>query len=202
MKFTELVNTVANLTNRPELQEEIKNAVMRSTLKMHAIDFFPRDLKVQSFVVNSAKGEIDISQAFKNFRKINKVVGQTLQEKLIELKPLSFNDIIGFNSATKIGYFFSGNKIVYKSRELLYSIFISAFTFPEVSEHKYDSWIADLYPYAIIDDACASVYEHLGDIDAANRFLAKVGSKDSDNLSAHIPTILAEQLYDADIPTT
>ena len=42
--FAELVADVKILTNRPDLDAEIKLAVKAATLKAHHTDFYPKDL--------------------------------------------------------------------------------------------------------------------------------------------------------------
>lgn len=201
MTFQELVDAVVNLTNRPELVEETKHAVQRSTLKMHTIDFFPKDLTVETFTVNAAFGDISLAH-IPRIRKIHKVLAQSLSGKFEVLQPLQIDKMLGFGAHSIVGYFMAGNKMSFRCRETVYNIQIALYQLPDVQPKTFKSWIADLYPYAIIDDACASILTDTGNLDIAARFLARVGTKDSDVLSAHVPTILAEQLYQYEIAET
>lgn len=194
MNFEELVKAVINVTNRPDLVAETIEAIKRSTIKMHTVDFFPRDLQQITYPVNAAQGQISL-EGFTRLRKILKIIGHTSSGRFYDLKPLSFSDVQTFGGATKLGYFQAGSAISFRAFEKLNTLTIAAYVLPDTSKENYNSWIAELYPYAIIDDAAASIMMDLGNTTAAQALLSRVGTKNSDNMSAHIPTILAEQLY-------
>jgi hypothetical protein len=199
MTLDELVSSVATITNRPELSAEMLIAVQRATLKMHTIDFFPKDIQILSFPSAPLTNIVVDLPKTARVRKVKAVVGQTPFGRSIQLRSIGFKDFVGFGGAKKDGFFVQGSRISIVSREPISNALVAYYEFPDTSRETYSSWIADLYPFAIIDDACASIYAQLGDLQQAEQFNRRVGDKSNLVTGCHLHTILAEQLYEEDL---
>lgn len=197
MQFQEIYNRVVELTDHPELVKETEQAILRSTLRMHSIDWFQRDLKVIGLNATGGRtAQISVS-SFPRLRKIKWIQANTnnnfswpvklgTEEGLINQhknydKDVAFN--LGAVISIRCSKEFSGLTVAY-------------YEFPRNEKDDYSSWISELYPYAIIDDAAATVLYLTGDNEQGAALRNKVGSKERPERDTHIHTILSEQLPD------
>jgi hypothetical protein len=198
MKFKQLCDSVANLTNRPDFVGEIKLAVQHSTLKLHSLDFFPKDREILTYQFSNANSPaIDLS-GIARLRRVKTVYAQQQNSAPQALQELQFSDLIDFGGKHKTGYVLNKNVLTVHLRNVT-ALMLEAYVLPDVSPENYSSWIADLYPFAIIHNAVAMVYADLGDIQQSQRYQLLVGDLTNPRGLArpgtHIHTILAEQLY-------
>lgn len=164
--FTELLNDVITLTNRPDLLAESKLAVKAATLKLHQSDFFFRDLTEEG-IKFSAPGynqQLEYRTLFPRFRSI-KYLRKTDQAgasgdffKL--LTPAEVLDVYGIE-LTDICYA-AGELIQIKSSTSLEYALLGCYLTPDITEAGFNSWIALDHPYAIVYEAAVTLFKAIG----------------------------------------
>jgi hypothetical protein len=194
--FRQIVNKVITITNRPDLLAEIELAVRQAVLSYHHLDTFWRDQLTGIISVStgaSAKHNIDISR-FEGLRAIASV------------RPYySHNDSCGkpLEKLSRLGarqtdyWFLQGNQLVIKSSTPSHQFQFSYWKNPTIApEAAFSSWVADLYPDAVEDSACAKVFEMMRDSNEADRYRNRVGKRadGAGPATGHCHRILTEQL--------
>lgn len=185
MTFSELFAEVVTVTNRPELLDDIKVGLRRSTLKMHGLEFWKFDLqqKYVSISPQSYNFQISIADNFPNWRQwcfikgfnptgydslLNTYTGSWLQD----FNPADANRLINsYGKQFSDVYYTAGKDCNFRSSIPLQMILVGYYSRPVITpEIQYDSWIAREYPYAIIDDACKGIFKAIGMDDKVKLF--------------------------------
>jgi hypothetical protein len=163
--FTELCNDVYTITNRPDLIAETKLAVKQATLKMHQVDYFPKDLFETgiSFSVPAFIQSIDYKTLIPNwrtFKYLRKYPDSMPGDFFALLSPEETLDRYAINR-DNICYIAGQQLEIRSNTEDTYMI-IACYLHPDVTEPGFSSWIASEHPYAIVSDAAASVFKMIG----------------------------------------
>lgn len=165
--LTDMLNEVYTLTNRPELVAETTLAVKQATLKAHMTDFYSKDIhevRITTDTTDYIHG-IDIFSIISNFRSLkylrkydlaNTAVGAFLEI----LEPEEILDPYG-RDKTDVAYI-AGRVIEIKSSTEIDNLILGCYVLPVITTSGYASWIADLYPYAIIMEAARTVFKTIG----------------------------------------
>lgn len=197
MNLTELINGVYIETNRPDLVDQTQQAVLATTHKLHTCDFFFRDIDpfLCNFSVSAYIQALDTS-GIPLYRSIGYVrkyepslnayeLNPTLLPPLLNtqfgnIDPRCLRDFIKIITPTDIfdDYDYersdvayqAGNNLFIKSRAAFQYLLMGIYKFPNITVDNYKSWIAELWPYAIIYDATYSVFSQIGDLESANRY--------------------------------
>ena len=190
MTLIELVEAVIVNTNHPELQKETQLAVQRSTIKMHQLDFFSLDLtQGQIKFAPTINPRIDLALLGKGMRRLASVTGITQQGGFTPLEKLDL--LSAMETKGQVGYTVVGGSLVIQSGGVpLSAIIFTYYTNPVTDLARYNSWIANNHPFAIIDDASAAVLASVGANERAGYFANLVGSK-LPKPSGHVAEILA-----------
>lgn len=175
MTLTELVAVVYTLTGRPDLVAETSAAIRKATLKMHSVDYFYRDLqeKIITFPTPSYKQQYDLGvnlpsyRALKYVRQWNAMPVGT-ERYLTVIEPDSILDSYG-KEATDIWYV-AGSNLNIKCRDLVTNLVIGYYKHPDITTATFSSWIAIEQPFAIIEEACATVFQMIGHTEMARKF--------------------------------
>lgn len=207
MNFTELVNAVITDINRPDMgfvsqggDGQIPQAVVSSTLKMHGLDFFYKDIKTARIIFDTAAyiHDLDLT-GFARFRSISYVrkddpslasyqQNPTLVPPLFSgtgavnfkqsmhfLKILSPDDILDSYGVEKLDVAFqAGDSLYIKSSSLLQYALIGWYAFPNVDTtivNGVDG--ANFYSWIARDYPYAIVY------DASSAVLQSIGETDA-----------------------
>lgn len=175
MNYAELVDNVVTVTGRDELVPQIQYAIAKATLKLHSADLWNRDLVEKIVGVASTfapRYMIDVRSEFPRFRKIQYLNGYDVTSKTVicELQPRSPISI-GDNYGRLVNqiYYLSGDMITIRSVIALTNVLAGFWALPPVDNANYKSWIADVAPYAIIDEASAEIFGSVGDDDESAR---------------------------------
>lgn len=200
--FKTIYDGVVALTDRPELVRETEQAILRSTLRMHHIDFFWRDKTNTGMVTSAGRSAVVPLTALPRLRKPHSVTAysdSTPTPLTICLADQLFKDPVT-HSASYIANaaIINGSNITIRARNVFNAVAIEYYMNPETDMSKYDSWIASTYPFAIIDDAAATVFYAIGANEQGGSLRQRVGSKERPDRDSHIHTILQEQLYEVD----
>lgn len=175
MNYAELVQSVVVLTGRDELVPQIQYAIAKATLKLHSADLWNRDLVEKIVGVPSTfapRYMIDIRSEFPRFRKIQYLNGYDVTSKTVtcelqQRSPISIGD--NYGRIVNQVYYLSGDMITIRSVIALTNVLAGFWALPPVDNANYKSWIADVAPYAIIDEASAEIFGSVGDDEEAAR---------------------------------
>jgi len=163
--FTDLCNDVYTITNRPDLIAETKLAVKQATLKMHQLDYFPKDLYETGIIWNPVafiqslayKSLVPRWRTFKYLRKYQ----DDLPGDFFKL--LSPDETLDRYSINKENIcYIAGDQLEIRSSTEDSTMLLSCYLHPDITEDTFTSWIANEHPYAIISDAAASVFKMIG----------------------------------------
>lgn len=163
--FTALLNDVYTITGRPDLTAESSYAVRAATLKLHQSEFYPRDLK-ETAIRFSTPGyfqTISYSTLFPRFRSLSYVRKFEGGEPTNFLKVITPTNVLdSYNVDKENVCYLAGDVIQIRSLTSVSDILLGFYENPITLEDTYDSWIADLYPFAITTEAAATVFKMIG----------------------------------------
>jgi hypothetical protein len=180
--FSEILTDVYTLTNRPDLVAESKLAVRAATLKVHATDFYykditelPVDLGVSEFL--HTLDYKDIFPRYKALSYIRKLDITTTDNQDVFFTVLTPNEVLDPYSANRadVAYVAGANLQLRGSTKFRY-VSIGAYQYPDVTEDSYNSWIAIEYPFTIIHIAAANVFAGIGLREEANSQMSMAGN--------------------------
>lgn len=169
--FAELVTDVKLLTNRPDLDSEIKLAVKAATLKAHQTDYYPADIFEVAIQWNPIAYQQSLDyrlliprwRSFKFLRKYTP--GATPAQDVDGI----FFDVIDPNYAVD-GYKVNKENVVYLAGEQIeirsstqdQYMLLGCYIHPDITEATYSSWIALDHPYAIVYEATSKIFKQTG----------------------------------------
>lgn len=160
-----LMTDVFTITNRPDLIAETKLAVKQATLKMHHVDYFPKDLFETGISWNPA--DYVQSLAYKNI--IPRWRTFKYLRKYQDSRPGDFFQLLGVEETLdryainkdNICYI-AGDQLEIRSSTQDNYMLIGCYLHPDITDEGYSSWIADEHPFAIVFDAAATVFKMIG----------------------------------------
>ena len=167
--FAELVADVKVMTNRPDLDADIKQAVKAATLKMHRLDYFPRDLVETGIQWTTPdylqsldyKTLFPLWRGFKYLRKYDATTTPGTAGKFFTfLSPEKVVDGYGIDRIDIC--YLAGASINIRSGTQDQYMLIGYYANPDVAESTYDSWIARDHPYAIEFEAKRQIFQNIG----------------------------------------
>ena len=172
MTLDELKSEVYLLTARPDLEDRTLQAIRAATLKMHARDYWRRDLKEVSVQFDAAAylQSFDIYEFVPKFRSlayVRKYQGQLFE--VIEPAQL-FN---GFDNERTNAVYLAGNILQMRSSEPFTYFLLGYYQHPDVTADGWNSWIAEEFPYSIIYEAATTVVVSIGYQEIAASLAAK-----------------------------
>ena len=165
--LADLVNEVYTITNRPDLVAETTAAVKAATLKAHQTDFyykdileipveFPSDAYIQALEYRAI---VPLYRAL-SYLRLTDSTGIDTGPLLDICTPHETIDNYGVNK-TNIAYV-AGQVIQIRADAKFQYIFLGCYVHPSIVDATYNSWIANEHPYAIIFDACATIFKMIG----------------------------------------
>ena len=178
MTLTQLISEVAIATNRPDLTNDITQAIRKATMKCHLADEFKFDLSEVVITVPTQTDfhyQLDLSNTtnYPLFRKVSHIQEYNL--------PLAGNEIV-FEPKDAAGlmddymlesndyYYQAGYAINIGSHKQLTQLRVGYWKLPDIGVSTYSSWIANMYPDAIIDEAASTVFKAIGKDAEFDRF--------------------------------
>lgn len=163
MTFAELLTEVYSITGRPDLVDLSKSSVKAATLKAHQTDFYSKDIYEQAYIFGAA----DYTQAFDvineipNYRalKYMRLVDESTDEAAQFITVITPEEVLDEwnRERTNVAYV-AGRVIQIKASVEFSKILLGCYVLPVVVEASYSSWVADIYPYAIIHEAARLVF--------------------------------------------
>ena len=174
--FAELVDDVKTLTARPDLLAEIELAVRAATLKAHHSDFFTQDVVEESikFASTDYIQTLQYKQLFPRWRKVRYIRKWEGDKATQFLELIAAEDSIDMynDDRTDVAYN-AGNVMKLRTSTGNDTFLIGYYQHPVAVKEGYRSWIADEYPFAIIYDAAATVFQAIGQQEKVQMFLTK-----------------------------
>lgn len=180
MNFAEMKAVVDTLTNRPDLVAESTFAILKATFELHAADEWWPDRIEAVLAANlnpTQNSVIPLDPNLPRLRKIEAIhpfdasfdaSGRTATAPGFEYVTPSgiFDEFL----RQKINYFYlAGGNLVVRSSYAGSPLYCAFWRYPlAVSAVQYASWIADKYPFAIINKAAVRVLRGCGSEEAAN----------------------------------
>lgn len=167
MNFTEMVDQVFEITSRPDLAAETKSAVRAATLKAHQSDFYSKDIWETGiqFTYPAYRQSLDYMNLYSNFRAFKYI--RYAEDSSDDTG--FFFDIIT-PEETLDSYGCNRNNIAYVAGRVLemrsniefqYAL-MGCYVFPLVYKDDYNSWITQMHPYAIINEAARVIFKMIG----------------------------------------
>lgn len=167
MNYAELQTEVYALTNRPDLVAETKTAIKAATLKAHQSDFYSKDLHETQITADAAAyvHGIDYISLVSNFRALKYLRKYTPADTSVGafleiVEPEEILDSYG-RDRTDIAYV-AGRVLEIKSSTEITSMIMGCYVFPIITDSNYASWVAQLYPYAIVYEAARVLFKTIG----------------------------------------
>jgi len=163
--FTELLADVYTITNRPDLIAETKLAVKQATLKMHQVDYFPKDLYETGIIWDpiayiQSLAYKTLVPRWRTLKYLRKYQDNLPGEFFTRLNPEETLDRYQINK-DNICYI-AGDQLEIRSNTQDSTMLLSCYLHPDITESNYTSWIAEEHPYAIVYDAAAAVFKMIG----------------------------------------
>ena len=165
--FAELVADVKIMTNRPDLDAEIKLAVKAATLKAHHTDYYPKDLYETGIQWSPVaftqsltyRGLIPRYRAFKYLRKLDStgLIGGAFFTMITPEQSLDEYYIDREN----VCYLAGEDLEIKSSTEDTYMI-LGCYIHPDITEATYNSWIAVDHPFCIEYEATSKIFKTIG----------------------------------------
>lgn len=166
MTFDELLAEVYVLTNRPDLIAETKSAVKAATLKAHQSDFYSKDIYETVITAPTAAyvHSIDYPAIITNFRALKYIrkldATGNPTDFITVITPEEVLDSYG-TAKSDIAYI-AGRVIELRSSTEVQKLLLGCYVFPIIAETSYGSWVAELFPYAIVYEAARVVFKTIG----------------------------------------
>lgn len=196
MDFGQLCSQVGVITNRPDLINETQLAVRRATLYFHGLDTWFRDFNEKrfDFTAQSYTFTVDITKEFSNFRKLKylKTLDSNTGDVKKDIKFMGPDNLWDeFGRYKKDVWYVAGTRLNFKTAVQETSFLVGYYSYPNLAD-AYDSWIAEQFPYAIIDEAGGRILQMLGQVDEGNKFVDPVKGT---VITQHIPLMRANCIY-------
>jgi hypothetical protein len=200
MNFGELCDDVITITNRPELVAETQLAVRNATLKFHMIDFFFRDRveKLLQFSASSTGFQIDIKTEFENWRKFDYIRPydlNTAAPKNKYIKEVAPSNIFDqFTRAKTDVCYVAGTSLNMRTADAESAFLCGWFKYPKVTPNNFSSWIAEMYPAIIVEEAAGRMLWVLGMVEEGNKFIDPVRGSVYVPYTGHLAVLKANEL--------
>ncbi len=165
MTLTDLINDTYTITNRPDLVAETKLAVKKSTLKLHQLDYFPKDIFETGISWDPVAfiQSLDYKTLVPNWRTLKylRKYSDGLAGPFFSfLSPEESLDRFAINR-DNICYI-AGEQLEIRSSTEDTHMLLGCYVNPTLTDTGFSSWIATEHPYAIITDAAASIFKMIG----------------------------------------
>lgn len=176
MTFADLVKECLLITKRPDLTDRIRGAVKAATQKIHHSDFYYKDLYevpiefdealyIQNFVPSS------VIPQFRKAKYLRIWEGGLDGTATSFLEPIQIEGAIDSYGYTKTNVFYmAGQNLQVRTTTPLKRILFGCYLHPIVTEEGFNSWIAREYPFAIVYEACRSVFRSISLNEQANEY--------------------------------
>jgi len=173
----ELCSDVYVLTGRPGLAAETQLAIRTAARKFHLWDFWMRDKqeKLLKYSATSNAFTVDIPSVFANWRKFDYIrtydqVAATPKDKYIKaVAPSSIFDEFSRNKEDVC--YVAGTNLQMKTADAEDAFLVGWYTYPNLGVNNFSSWIADMYPELLVEEAAGRIMQAIGMVEEGNKFV-------------------------------
>lgn len=163
MTFTELLTEIYAITGRSDLESMTKSAVKAATLKAHQTDFYSKDIYETPVQFDSTTytHSLDIISLIPNYRALKYIRKYTVSDASSGdfISVITPEEVLDkYNRELTDVCYVAGRNIEIKSSTEFNTILVGCYVAPIVVEATYSSWIAELYPYAIVHEAARFIF--------------------------------------------
>lgn len=198
MNLAELQAAVYTETNRPDMVAETLQAVLASTLRMHCLDFFYKDIATAQIVFDESQyiQVMDVTDlpryrsicymrkndpslaAFQQNPSIlppltSSIAGLSLSVLLSMgfLQVLTPDNILDNYGAEKVDVCYqAGATLFFRSSTALKYVLAGWYAYPDLQAVTFNSWIARELPYCIVYDAASALFQKMGQNEASRKY--------------------------------
>ena len=172
MNFEQLLQEVYDITNRPDLSAETSSAIRLATLKAHHLDFFSRDIaeKTIKFTEKQFKQSIDLYSLACNYRaakyfRLTDGDGDDVIGSFIDM--ITPNEILDSYGRNRVNVSYVAGRMLEIRADIDFDTAIFGFYVNPIvtPSGKYASWVANIHPGAIINEAARVVFKMIGKSD-------------------------------------
>lgn len=180
--FTDLLEQVTTITNRPDLDLDTRLALRQATLAAHRCDKFHRDIRELALTVGlpsdgTANYQLDIPSYFPNWRAFayirpyNSITGSTSRIVIGPDQFIAPDGILDPYSDERVNIaYVAGSNVNIKLEAAYDSFLVGYYQNPILTpDDSYASWIAEEQPSLVVLDASRKILESIGYEDAAAR---------------------------------
>lgn len=177
--FTDMLNDVYSITNRPDLVAESKLAIKQATMAAHRSEHYKRDLvDGQQVAVSAAisNWQLSISALFPRWRQFSYLRPYTVLTGSLSKIVIGRNQFLDpdgilddyLEEKTNVAYI-AGDNLNVRLESAYDGLLISYYQNPDTNEASYTSWVATDFPGVIQIDAARRVFGMIGYEEAAAR---------------------------------
>ena len=169
--FTDLVDSVFTLTNRPDLVSETKLAVRSATLKAHGSDYYYKDLRETGiqFDFSLPQQSLEYKTLIANWRSLKYIRPYFYDTNQQNGRPGDFLTVLtpgevldSYSIAKENVCYVAGLELQIRTRTATQFFLLGYYAYPNVTEDNYSSWIADEAQMAIVYEAASIVFKTIG----------------------------------------
>ena len=166
MTLTELQDEVYSVTKRPDLVAETLTAVRQSTLALHQMDYFWKDIYETgiSFPTSAYNQELEyrpIIPLFRSLKYLRKSDSSGANGVFFTvIQPESVLDLYQANR-TDVCYAAGASIEIKSSTQFQYAL-LGCYINPNITTAGWNSWIALDHPYAIVYEAAEKIFKMTG----------------------------------------
>jgi len=178
MNMTEMAAEVYTITNRPDLIAETSAALRKATIKLHSIDYFPRDMAEVALNIPTPGNavQIDVSTTLTRFRAIAYIRDNTSPATGQPNKVFANIDaraLLDDYSLVRTNVWYQGGQVInINSSTTVSALLVGYYQNPIITPvGSYSSWIATEYPFAIIEEAASSIFGMIGNAEMARFYM-------------------------------
>lgn len=169
--FAELVADVKLMTNRPDLDSEIKLAVKAATLKAHQTDYYPNDIfeTALQWTPVAYQQSLDyrlLIPRWRSFKYLRKYTPGTTPADDVDGKFFEVVDpnyvLDSYRLNKENVCYLAGEQIEIRSSTQDEYMLLGCYIYPDITEATYSSWIALDHPFAIVYEATSKIFKQTG----------------------------------------
>lgn len=167
--ITDLATLVYELTKRPDLVDETKSAIKAATLKAHMSDYYSKDIYEMYVNLSDTTSKyiwsLDYITLMSNFRSLKYIrkYDSDAGEPSDFIEVITPNEVLDSYKVTKTDVcYVAGRVIEIRSSTAISKLILAAYVNPIITDADYSSWVAELYPYAIVYEAARIIFKTIG----------------------------------------
>lgn len=180
MNFSEIVSEVIGITRRPDLTTRIQAAVKEATLKIHQTDFYYPDIQELTIQFDNPDyisnfNPFDIATRFRKAKYMRIWDGDAVGFAGPFIEPTQVENVLDDYGINRTNVFYQAGQLLQIRTCLpLDKILFGFYQQPNIESSAYSSWIANVNPYIIVNEAARRIFAEIGMESQANQLSSLV----------------------------